>query len=98
MKSETQKYEFMGIIKPFLPEDVRIKLLDDIKMFFTSRKGKIIDEDIWGKRHLAYKIGEHEEGYYFILKVELPKDKVKEIEGDLRMTNDLLRYIINRLD
>jgi len=98
MKSELKNYEFMGIIKPFLPEDVRIKLFEDIKKLFTSRKGEIIDEYIWGKRHLAYKIGEHEEGYYFVLKLALPKDKLKDIEEDLRMTNDLLRYIINKLD
>jgi len=98
MKGKIEKYEFMGIIKPFLPEDVRIKLLKSIKKVFTSRGGEIIDEDIWGKRHLAYKIGEHEEGYYLVLRIKVSKDVIKEIEEDLRMTNDLLRYIINKVD
>ena len=98
MKVESKEYEFMGIIKPFLPEDVRIKLLEDIKKVFTSKGGEIEGEDIWGKRHLAYKIGEHGEGYYLVLRVKVPKRVLKEIDEELRMTNDLLRYIINKLD
>lgn len=92
------KYEFMAIIKPFLPEDGRIKLIDQIKKSFTERGGKILDEDLWGKRHLAYKIDGHEEGYYVLYNVELPQDEVKELEEEMRLKGDILRYIIIKED
>ncbi|MFC1780169.1 30S ribosomal protein S6 [Patescibacteria group bacterium] len=92
------KYEFMGIVKPFLPEDVRIQLLKSIKKLITSSDGKVEKEDLWGKRHLAYKIKGHEEGYYVLYFIELPSEKVVKVEEELRMTNDLLRYILIKRD
>lgn len=98
MNNNKIKYEFMGIVKPFLPEDVRVKLLKNIKKFVTSFGGKIINEDIWGKRHLAYKIQGHEEGYYVIYDLEILAGKITKVEEKLRMTSDLLRYIIAKKD
>lgn len=91
-------YEFMGILKPFLPEDVRAQHIEKIKKLFTKKGGKIDKEDIWGKRHLAYKIKGHEEGYYLLYEIDFPVAEMKSIEEELRMTNDLLRYIIIRKD
>lgn len=91
---KTEKYEFMGIIKPFLPEDVRIKLLDKIKGTVAQNGGKITKEDIWGKRHLAYPIKGHEEGYYFVFNVELPSKGLALVNREYRLIGDLLRYIL----
>jgi small subunit ribosomal protein S6 len=92
------KYEFMGIVKPFLPEDVRLQLIKGIKKKISSSGGKVEKEDLWGKRHLAYKIKGHEEGYYVLYFIELPSEKVVKLEEELRMTNDLLRYILIKRD
>jgi small subunit ribosomal protein S6 len=88
------KYEFMAIVKPFLPEDVRNKLVAKLKKLFVDNGGKVVKEDIWGKRHLAYKIDGHEEGYYVLYFVEMPKDGLSKVKEELKMTSDLLRYII----
>jgi ribosomal protein S6 len=84
------KYEFMGILKPFLPEDVRVKLQENIKKRIVEAGGSVTEEDIWGKRHLAYKIKGHEEGF--------PKGKLDEIISELRTENDLLRYMFVKAD
>ena len=88
------KYEFMGIVKPFLPEDVRLRLIKNIQKAFTDCGGKVMKKDTWGKRHLAYKIDGHEEGYYILYEVELNSENVDKIKEDLRMMKDLLRYMI----
>jgi len=98
MNTNKYKYEFMGIIKPFLPEEVRIKFFEDTRKLIEGEGGKIINEDIWGKRHLAYKIKEHEEGYYFVYTLEIEAGKLQKIHQELKMTNDLLRYIIIKGD
>jgi small subunit ribosomal protein S6 len=92
------KYEFMGILKPFLPEDVRSKLQQSIEKIFTSRGGKIQKRDMWGKRHFAYKIKGHEEGYYILIMLDLPSDALEEIQSELRVISDLLRYTIIKKD
>lgn len=87
------KYEFMCIMKPFLPEDVREALINKMKKTIEEKDGKVLEEDIWGKRHLAYDIKGHEEGYYLVYDVELPAKNLEEVKEDLNLEADLLRYM-----
>lgn len=91
-------YELMVIIKPLLPEDIKSKVLKKIEKLVKAADGKINDIDVWGKRHLAYKIKSHEEGYYIVLDLDLNQDKVKEFEHDLKLESDVLRYLLIRED
>ncbi|MDD3647477.1 MAG: 30S ribosomal protein S6 [Candidatus Dojkabacteria bacterium] len=95
MERKNSKYEFIAIIKPFLPEDVRESLVTKIKKIFENAGGKIEKEDIWGKRHLAYKIKGHEEGYYIVYNIELPRGRVGDIKKELNLEMDLLRYMFS---
>ncbi len=88
------KYELIVIIKPLLPEDIKSKVLKRIEKLVENASGKITGTDIWGKRHLAYKINQHEEGYYVVLKIEMPASKAKEFERDVKLENDILRFLL----
>ena len=88
------KYEFAGIVKPFLPEDVRDEVLKKLKSIIKKNKGTVEKEDIWGKRHLAYPINGHEEGYYIIYNLDLPQSKVETIQEEVRDLSDILRYML----
>lgn len=92
------KYECMFIIKPFLPEDVRMNLVEDIKKIMIKHKAEIEKEDVWGKRHLAYMIKGHEEGYYILYYATIPAKGVEEIKSELRMNSDILRFLILKKD
>jgi len=92
------KYELMVIIKPLLPEDIKSKVLKNMEEFLSKNSGKIEKTDIWGKRHLAYKIKGHEEGYYIVMNLELDASKVKDFEKYLKLQNDILRYLLIRED
>ncbi len=91
-------YELMVIIKPLLPEDIKSKVLKKIEKLVKQAGGKINETDVWGKRHLAYKIKSHEEGYYVVLDLNLDTDKVKEFEHDLKLESDVLRYLLIKRD
>jgi len=88
----------MVIIKPLLPEDVKSKVLSKVEKFVSKASGKIHKTDIWGKRHLAYAIKSHEEGYYVIMDIEMDKSNVKEFERNLKLESDILRYLLLRED
>ena len=92
------KYELMVIIKPLLPEDIKSKVLARIEKLIEKAKGKISKTDAWGKRHLAYPIKRHEEGYYVVLDVEMPQENTKEFESELKIQNDVLRFMLIRED
>lgn len=90
---DSTPYEFMVVLKPLLPEDVRIKTLDSISKLITDAGGTIEQKEVWGKKHLAYKIKGHEEGYYIIYSVVIPRSELTEVERNLNLIGDVLRFI-----
>ena len=92
------KYELMIILKPLLPEDIRAGIQKKIEKLVTKGKGKITATDAWGKRHLAYPIKKHDEGYYLIYKLSLEANLSDKFQGDLKLMNDILRFILIKQD
>jgi small subunit ribosomal protein S6 len=92
------KYELMIILKPMLTEDIRANVLKKIEELVTKSKGKIVNQDIWGKRHLSYIIEGNEEGYYVIYNFELEQSKIAEFEDHIKYMNDILRYLLIKED
>lgn len=88
----------MLILKPMLTEDIRANVLKKIEEVITKSKGKVIKQDIWGKRHLAYIIEGNEEGYYVVYNFELDKEKLADFEQKLKFMNDILRFLLIKED
>ncbi len=91
------KYEFMYILRPFLAEDVREKTQDQIKKIIKKEKGKILKEDLWGKRHLAYSIDGNDEGYYVVSDITI-EGNADNVRKELNLLDNILRYIIRKKD
>lgn len=87
----------MIILKPLLPEDVRKTVMKKIEDEIKRLKGDLLETDIWGKRHLAYDIGGHSEGYYVVYNYELNSSKAEDFDEKLRGINDILRYMTQKL-
>ena len=88
----------MIILKPLLPEDIRASVLKKIETFIKEQKGKVISQDVWGKRHLAYEIHKHEEGYYLVYQLELVPSTIKDIYREITFMNDVLRFLLIKAD
>jgi small subunit ribosomal protein S6 len=95
MKSE---YELMVILKPMLPEDIRTGVEKKIESMIKKFKGEVVSVDEWGKKHLAYKIGKHEEGYYIIYSFTMPGKKTDEFKSGLKLMADIIRFMVVRQD
>ena len=54
---------------------------------------KIIKEDPWGVRRLAYQINGEKEGYYDFMIVEAAPESITKIINDFRLNSDILRYL-----
>jgi small subunit ribosomal protein S6 len=93
-----QKYEVAILVKPLLPEDVKDKIIPAVQELATKLNGKSEVKADWGKKHLAYPIAGHEEGYYFFLKLELDSANVIKLEKELRLMRDILRFLVLRED
>ena len=88
------KYEIMTLSRGTIG-DVKAKdLVKKVTELITALGGKIIKNDSWGKRKLAYKILHETDGYYEVMEIELPGDKLDSLKKKLNLEDELLRYLI----
>ncbi len=90
-----QRYEIAILAKPLLPEDIKEKVMPLISEAITKLGGKSEEiKDDWGKKHLAYPIQGHEEGYYFFFDAELEPASVAKLEKSMKLMRDILRFLV----
>ncbi len=89
-----RNYEVAYIADPELDEEQLGALEQRVQSLIETAEGKLLNVDRWGKKKLAYKIGKRSEGYYIIMDVELPPQAGSSIERDLKLSEQVLRYLI----
>jgi len=103
-QTDTQKasrigeYEVMIVLKPLLPDDIRSAINKSIVDTVEQLGGKVVETDVWGKRYLAYPIMSHKEGYYILYNVDMPTSNVAELERQLRLKQEILRFLVVKRD
>lgn len=89
-----KNYELMTIVKATLSEAEATKVADAVTKLIETQKGNITDNNGWGKRKLAYKVGAEKEGYYAVIKFEMEPDNLLVLKSKLNLNEGLLRYLI----
>lgn len=98
IKLRIHLYEGMYIISPTLSDEARKKALDKIEKGITERGGKIVKLHDQGRKRLAYEIGGHREGHYFIIYFEAPTSAINEMWLEYHLNEDLLRFLTLRAE
>lgn len=93
-----RNYELAYIAHPELDESTLTNLEERVAGWIDSAGGKIIKVDRWGKRRLAYDIQKQTDGYYYILDLEMPAEAGAIVERDLRLSEQILRFMITVKD
>lgn len=86
-------YEMVVILHPDLEIDVE-KPLKKVTGIIKDNGGKIVKEDNWGKRKLAYQINKQDHGVYVVYDVQIPAQSVAKVEQTLNITDEVIRYLI----
>ena len=86
-------YETLCIFHPELPE-ARVKELSAwMQKIVEGASGTVIRADEWGMRDLAHLIKKQRRGYYIRLEYDAPGATVKELERNLRINENVLRFL-----
>ncbi len=93
-----RRYELMLVIRPDLAEERVQATLDRITRSISAAEGQLVKVSPWGRRRLAYPIGPHREGSYYIALFDAPSAAIEELERGLRITEELLRYLVTRVE
>jgi small subunit ribosomal protein S6 len=60
--------------------------------------GAVKKREYWGLRSLAYRIKKNRKGHYILLGLEAPPPAVKEMERQLTLNEDVLRFMTVRVE
>lgn len=91
------QYEIAVLYHPDLEVDLS-KAEERVKKIVTDNGGKVVSDDNWGKRKLAYAIKGNEHAVYVFYTVELPGTSVQKVESTLNITDEVIRFLITRPD
>ena len=95
---EPRQYELVYVLAPTVGEDGVAELHTQIDGIVTGGGGRIEKTDNWGRRRLAYEIGRHKEGTYVLELFYGPAEVVRELDRRLKVSDDVLRHLIVRVD
>lgn len=91
-----KQYETGFLISPSLSDEEREKLVLQMAQIVSKKKGKMLKEDNWGKRKLAYPIKKFDEAFYVFFLYEGEPDVSSELERRFKQTDAILRYLTVR--
>ena len=92
------RYELMLVLRPDAPDDQVQALIDRLTRSIAAAEGQIVKVSPWGRRRLAYAIGQQREGSYFIIQFDAPGTAVLELERLLNITEEVMRHLITRVE
>lgn len=75
-----------------MEEKARKEFLDGLKKKFE----KVVKEDLWGVRDLAYPIKKQAKGFYAHFELEADPKAAKGLDKILKLEEDIIRYLLVR--
>ena len=93
-----RNYEVAFIAQPDIDEASINSLIEKVKGWIAAAGGQVAQVDVWGRRKLAYPIHKQTEGQYVLLFSQLTPSAVRELERNLRFTEQVLRFQVIRAE
>jgi len=73
-------------------------LADNFENVISENGGSIAKRENWGLRTMAYKLKKNRKGHYVLFNIDAPAPAVHEMERQMRINEDILRYLTVRVD
>lgn len=91
-------YECVLIARQDISANQAEGLVDQFSEIVSSNGGTVIKKEMWGLRTLAYRIKKNRKGHYALLHLDAPAAAVAEMERNMRISEDVIRYLTLRMD
>ena len=86
-------YESVIICRQDITKNQLDIIISELKNNIENEKGKILNEEYWGLKNLAYEINKNKKAHYTMLIIESQPDKIEEYERKLRLHDDVIRFM-----
>jgi small subunit ribosomal protein S6 len=73
-------------------------LADSFAQLVSEQGGQVTKREYWGLRNIAYRIKKNRKGHYMLFNLDAPPAAVNELERNMRINEDVIRYLTVRVD
>ena len=74
------------------------ELVEQFKGIIEAGGGSIGKTEYWGLKNLAYRINKNRKAHFSLLNLDAPHEAVFEMERQMRINEDVLRFMTVRVD
>jgi small subunit ribosomal protein S6 len=89
-------YEILLMLDPELPEERQADIVARARELIERGGGTWANQDVWGRRKLAYEIDHKGEGVYHLLTFDSSPETLDEISRVLKITDGVMRHMAVR--
>ncbi|MCS6981650.1 MAG: 30S ribosomal protein S6 [Flavobacteriales bacterium] len=93
-----RQYETVFIITPVLSEDQVREVTSRYKDLLLENGCKLIHEEKWGLRKLAYPVAKKTTGFYHLFEYQADPSFIEKFEINLKRDERILRFLTVKLD
>ena len=93
-----RNYELGFVIHPEVEQSDVTQAVDKVGQYVLAGGGEVTSVDVYGRRVLAYPIRKQKEGTYVFLHAQLDPQAIQELERNLKLDEEILRYLLIRLE
>ena len=93
-----KQYETVFILTPVLSDEQTREAVSGYKKLLKELNAKIVHEESWGLKKLAYPIKKKNSGFYQLFQIESPGEAIAQLETAYKRDERVLRYITIHLD
>lgn len=73
-------------------------LVESLSGVVAESGGAVRRNEYWGLKNLAYRIKKNRKGHYALLNIDAPPGAIQELERNMRINEDVLRYLTVRVE
>ena len=92
------EYELCLVVNARIGDDERAAVVEKAKGYIVRFGGEVGEVEEWGKRKLAYEIQKMGEAYYYFIPFTAGPQCPNDLEKEMRIMENVLRYLIVRQD
>ncbi|MEQ8240439.1 MAG: 30S ribosomal protein S6 [Cyclobacteriaceae bacterium] len=94
----TKNYETVFILTPVLSDTQMKDAVDKFAGILTEGGAKILNNENWGLRKLAYPIQHKTTGFYHLIEFEAEPTLINKLEIEYRRDEKVMRFLTTVLD
>ena len=93
-----REYELVMLVSPQVADDQVEGVIERVTGYITAQGGTVAAVKPWGRRRLAYHIGDFQEANYVQTNFSMEPKAARAMVGTLTLAEDIIRHLIVKVE